>query len=118
MAMSGVTVEDEVSTVYHDMKINHTIEYMILTIGDSKQGDTQQDQTSSKKGKGNKTVQIAKKVPKATQQDRREEIADMLVADLTTPDLSKRFCPCYVVYDQPITTGSGQTKKRLIFIHW
>ena len=104
MAMSGVTVEDEVSTVYNDMKVNHSIEYMILTIGDSKQGDTQQDQTSSKRGKGNKTVQIAKKVPKTTLQGRREEVADMLVDDLTNPDQSKRFCPCYVVCDQSITS--------------
>ena len=93
MAMSGVTVEDEVSKVYNEMKVNHTIEYMILTIGDSKQGDIQQCQTSSKKGKGNNTVQIAKQVPNATQQDRRAEIADMVVEDLTNPDLFKRFAP-------------------------
>ena len=61
MAMSGVTVEDEVSKVYNNMKMSNTIEYMILIIGDSKQDNTRQDQTSSKNREGNKTVQIAKK---------------------------------------------------------
>ena len=47
-----------------------------------------------------------------TQRVEREEIADMVVEHLTNPDLSKRFCPCYVDCDQSISTASGQTKNQ------